>query len=217
MSDARETQTTALILVMAAGQSRRFGSDKRLARLPRGSASSDTSLLAVTLERVMSLDMAWRLVLREDDDLNALLGERFARTHGSSIWRAPNAALGLGASLGDAFRQLSADTSLAYVQTAIVWLADMPQVAATTVQALLAQASDTRIVRPIIEESVVRKPGHPVVFGRRFWSELAMLESGEGAREVIACHRDCLNEVTVCDTGIHRDVDTPAMLAGLHE
>lgn len=213
MSDAREAQATALILVMAAGQSRRFGSDKRLARLPRGSDSSDTSLLAATLARVMSLEMPWRLVLREDDDVKALLGERFARTHGSSIWRAPHAALGLGASLGDAFRQLAENDSLEHIQSATVWLADMPAVAVTTVQTLRAHASEECIVRPVFEGA----PGHPVVFGRRFWPELAMLECGGGAREVIACHRDCLHEVAVCDAGIHRDVDTPAMLAGLYE
>lgn len=203
----------SVVLVMAAGQSRRFGSDKRLARLPSGLGSRDTSLLAATLARVMSLEMPWRLILREDDDVKALLGERFSRIHASSVWRAPHAVLGLGASVGDAFRQLAEDDSLAHIPSATVWLADMPAVAATTVQTLQAHASEERIVRPVFEGA----PGHPVVFGRRFWPELAMLECGDGAREVVACHRDCLHEVAVCDAGIHRDVDTPAMLAGLYE
>lgn len=210
-----QTSPGGVVLVMAAGQSRRFGSDKRLARWPSDSTSRHTSLLAATLARVMSLDMPWRLVLREDDDLATLLGGPFAALHADNVWRAPNAAAGLGASLGDAFRQLSEETSLAHVASAVVWLADMPQVTATTVQTLLAKTSDDGIVRPVIEKGENRHAGHPVVFGRRFWSELAAIKEGEGARDVIARHQQSLQEVMLDDEGIHRDVDTPAMLAAI--
>ncbi|QQK65174.1 nucleotidyltransferase family protein [Cobetia sp. cqz5-12] len=195
----------SIILVMAAGQSRRFGSDKRQARLADGQ-----TLLLATLSRVMSCEVGWRLLLREDDDPAALLGDDFAREHARRIWRAPQAGNGLGASLGDAFRQLSDEATLAHVQVAAVWLADMAQITPQTFHALQAQADGLHIVRPSLEGE--GGPGHPVLFGRALWAELATLESGEGAREVIARHREALRQVTVGDVGIHHDIDTPAML-----
>ncbi|MCO7233977.1 MULTISPECIES: NTP transferase domain-containing protein [unclassified Cobetia] len=196
----------SIILVMAAGQSRRFGSDKRQARLADGQ-----TLLMATLSRVMSCEVDWRLLLREDDDPAALLGEAFACEHARRIWRAPQADNGLGASLGDAFRQLSDEAGLAHVQVAAVWLADMAQITAQTFHALQAQADDVHIVRPRLDGEDSR-PGHPVLFGRTLWAELAALDGGEGAREVITRHLEALREVAVGDVGIHHDIDTPAML-----
>ncbi|MFP5302509.1 NTP transferase domain-containing protein [Cobetia sp. SIMBA_158] len=197
----------SIILVMAAGQSRRFDSDKRQARLADGQ-----TLLMATLSRVMSCEVDWRLLLREDDDPAALLGDDFAREHAGRFWRAPQAGNGLGASLGDAFRQLEDDAGLAHVQVAAVWLADMAQITAQTFHVLRAeaQADGVHIVRPRLEGE--GGPGHPVLFGRALWAELATLVSGEGAREVIARHREALREVAVGDAGIHHDIDTPAML-----
>ncbi|MDL2192408.1 nucleotidyltransferase family protein [Cobetia sp. LC6] len=196
----------SIILVMAAGQSRRFGSDKRQARLGNGQ-----TLLMATLSRVMCCEVDWRLLLREDDDPAALLGEAFAREHAGRIWHALQAGNGLGGSLGDAFRQLSGEAALAHVQVAAVWLADMAQITPQTFHALQAQADGVHIVRPRLEGEDSR-PGHPVLFGRTLWAELATLEGGEGAREVIARHREALREVAVGDAGIHHDIDTPAML-----
>lgn len=195
----------SIILVMAAGQSRRFGSDKRQARLADGQ-----TLLMATLSRVMCCEVDWRLLLREEDDPAALLGDDFAREHAGRIWRAPQAGNGLGASLGDAFRLLSDEAGLAHVQVAAVWLADMAQITAQTFHALQAQADGVHIVRPRLEYE--GGPGHPVLFGRALWAELAALEGGEGAREVIARHREALRQVAVGDAGIHHDIDTPAML-----
>lgn len=199
-----------IILVMAAGQSRRFGSDKRQARLADGQ-----TLLMTTLVRVMSCGVAWRLLLREDDEPGALLGEDVARAHAEWIWRAPRARDGLAASLGDAFRQLEDDASARNVQVAAVWLADMAQITLQTFNALQARADGEHIVQPVLLDDE-RRPGHPVLFGRALWGALAALEKGEGAREVIAQHREVLRQVAVDDGGIHLDIDTPMMLAARH-
>lgn len=102
---------------------------------------------------------------------------------------------------------------MAHVQVAAVWLADMAQITAQTFHALQAeaQADGVHIVRPRLEGEDSR-PRHPVLFGRTLWAELAALEGGEGAREVIMRHREALRQLAVGDVGIHHDIDTPAML-----
>ena len=55
------------------------------------------------------------------------------------------------------------------------------------------------------------RPGHPVVFERAVFDELRALGGDEGARGVIAAHRQKLIECSdVADDG---DIDTTAALA----
>ncbi|KGE78173.1 nucleotidyltransferase family protein [Halomonas salina] len=192
-------------VILAAGASRRFGAtDKRLARLPSG-----RTLLAATLATASVVFPRLRVVLREDDDPVAL-----GLAPDTPILRAPRAADGLGASLADAFASLAADPALAEAPAAAVLLGDMPNIAPATLVSLSDRAAPGRIVRP----RHAGRPGHPVLFGRDFWAELAALDGDEGARRVIAHHRDCSHEIGVDDPGIHLDVDAPDDLAALwHE
>lgn len=52
--------------------------------------------------------------------------------------------------------------------------------------------------------------GHPVVFGHPCYEDLGRVPPGEGARWVVARHREHRAEVQVDDPGILRNVDTPA-------
>ncbi len=49
--------------------------------------------------------------------------------------------------------------------------------------------------------------GHPVLFSKHFFSELAQLKSEMGARDVIKNNREYLIPVDMDDTGIIRDID----------
>lgn len=58
--------------------------------------------------------------------------------------------------------------------------------------------------------SYLGRRGHPVVFGLPCYEDLANVPAGEGARWVVARHRQQRVEVPVDDAGILRNVDTPA-------
>lgn len=183
-----------MAVILAAGASRRFGdADKRLARLPSGQ-----TLLAATVAGATATFPCLRVVLREDEDPIAL-----GLAPDTPILRAPHAAGGLGASLADAFTALAADPELAEAPAAAVMLGDMPRIAPETLERLRGRAAPKRIVRP----RHASRPGHPVLFGRDFWAALSALGGDEGARGVVASHRDCCHEVEVDDPGIHLDID----------
>ncbi|WP_136253962.1 nucleotidyltransferase family protein [Onishia niordana] len=198
--------TTSVAVIMAAGASRRFGADdKRLATLPDG-----RHLLAATVALVTTAFPALRVVLREDDDPQAL-----GLSADTPIIRTAHASEGLGASIRDAFIALQGDDDLIDMQAAAILLGDMPALRPETLEALQRQITRQCIVRPV----QAGRPGHPVLFGRAFWSELAALggknrynEEGEnlkdeGARSVIRANREYAIELAVDDPGIHLDID----------
>lgn len=182
-------------LVLAAGFSRRFGSDKRRARLGNGQ-----TLLAASLALPCTvLEDVW-VVLRPEDDPLELGVPAAARIHRSEL-----AEQGMGHSLASGVRsvgQLSAAEALA------IFLGDMPWIGSESLRTLLAQAASERIVVPTFEG----QPGHPVVFGRRFWPELQRLTGDCGAREVIQANPQAVRRVELNDPAILRDVDTPQFI-----
>nr|WP_232230340.1 nucleotidyltransferase family protein [Halomonas sp. 1513] len=188
-------------IIMAAGYSRRFGlQDKRSAP-----STGEQTLLAATLARAQQAFALLRVVLREDDDPHAL---GLAAT--TPIIRASRAERGLGASIGDGIAVLGRDSELADVAAAAVLLGDMPAISPATLRRLQDHADAATILRP----SHAGRPGHPVLFGRELWPELASLDGDQGAREVIRRHRDRYREIAVEDGGVCRDIDTPAELEG---
>jgi molybdenum cofactor cytidylyltransferase len=179
-------------LVLAAGRARRFGNDKRRARLPgRG------PLLAATLATLRPHFADIRVVLRDDDDRQALgIAEDIA-----TIFTA-EAVKGMGASLAAGMRALSRDS---HAEAVAILLGDMPWVRDETLRALRARACTQSIVRPVFHGQA----GHPVIFGRAFWPWLCRLEGDTGARDVVHDHRSSCIDIETQDSGILRDIDHP--------
>ncbi|MFC0266452.1 nucleotidyltransferase family protein [Kushneria aurantia] len=183
-------------LVLAAGHGRRFGSDKRRARLTDG-----RTLLRATLDSLAPCFATPLVVLRaEDDDAALELPGSAKRLH-----VAPDAA-GMGDSLATGVKALLHDAP--HYRALAVVLGDMPAVREETLRRLCTAASAENIVRP----ARAGRCGHPVLFGRHWWPELAELGGDEGARALLQRHAAQLVEVAVDDDGIHRDVDTPEAL-----
>ena len=190
----KERSPEIVALIMAAGVSRRFGSDKRRARLDDG-----RTLLETTLATASQVYPRCWLVIRPEDDL----GEALVAYNDLLRMAAPHAGNGLGGSLGDAFRELISQQDNAVA--AAVILADMPWLNAATCSRLNRHAGPARIVMPRHQG----KRGHPVLFGRDLWPALAELKEGEGARGVVQANRQAVHVIDVDDAGIWRDVDTP--------
>jgi len=95
---------------------------------------------------------------------------------------------------------------------ALFALGDMPAVNPTTVDALLRSFAEGSVVVPI--ESGSR--GNPVLFGASHFDALAKVTGDRGGRALIAACPDVVR-VPVDDTGIHHDIDEPNDLNTVRE
>lgn len=191
MASERPAQSVAA-LMLAAGYSRRFGADKRRLVLDDG-----RSLLAASLALPCSmLEEVW-LVLRPDET-----GAELGLSAGIRIVQHPATAQGMGHSLAAGAECLLAESS---ADAVAIFLADMPLIRRNSLEALLAYASAEKIVMP----SYQGKRGHPVLFGRDFWPQLAALSGDAGARTVLQQNAEAVHIVELADPGVLQDIDTP--------
>ncbi len=123
---------------------------------------------------------------------------------GLTLVEAPDWAEGMAASLRAG---LAAVTDRA--EAVVVLLADMPEVAAADIDRLIAAfdpAEGREIVRAVAADGT---PGHPVLFGRRFFESLAALQGDRGARDVLAEAGEFVVEVATRGRAAVTDLDTP--------
>ncbi|MEE4664182.1 nucleotidyltransferase family protein [Pseudomonas alliivorans] len=182
-------------LLLAAGRSRRFDGDKRLATLPCG-----RTLLRASIENALRVFNEVWVVLREEDDTE-LLGVPLE----VNVVRSPQADLGMGHSLASGIAALMPSSADAVA----VLLADMPWIQPATLQSLASMANPRRIALPGHDG----QRGHPVIIGRDFWPLLLNLEGDQGAKSIIKSHPERCDVLVCEDPGILRDADTRAALA----
>ncbi|WP_194792396.1 nucleotidyltransferase family protein [Pseudomonas sp. UFMG81] len=185
---------TVVALVLAAGQGSRFGADKRRALLGDG-----RSLLQHSVEHALAVFDEVRVVARAGEDADALGLPGACR-----IVPSLDAGLGMGHSLAAGAASLSDCDA----QAVAIVLGDMPWILPYTFRRLIEAAGQSVIVVPRHQG----QNGHPVLFGRDYWAELTTLAGDEGARSVLQRYRDRVRVLDVDDSGVLRDVDTPAAL-----
>lgn len=187
-------------LLLAAGYARRFGGDKLLAPLPDGTPLGVASARALCdgLRRAFGDGAVVLAVVRPEQAALATLLE----AEGLRVLRTEAARRGMGASLAAAVTATPDATGW------VVALADMPFIAATTVEAVArALQGGYRIVAP----AVAGQRGHPVGFPAALGDALRALDGDAGARHLIAEHSV---QLLACeDAGALRDVDVPGDLA----
>ncbi len=218
-------------LVLAAGQSKRFGGDKRQATLPNGKL-----VIQQTLEKVSAVFDDVLVVLRaEDRELRERLVKLFPDLN---YHHAPDSELGMGHSLASGISQIEGWDGV------FVFLGDMPFVEVGTLEQLkleikpssrpegaarsgetssrleLAEQAERRdpsaslgMRGRILVPSYNNKPGHPVYFDSVFFKELAAISGDTGARTVIKNHEDAIKVIEVDDKGVLSDIDQQADLA----
>jgi molybdenum cofactor cytidylyltransferase len=117
---------------------------------------------------------------------------------------ARDAAEGMAASLRAGLAAVAEDAD-----AVVVMLADMPEVGPEHVDRLIAAfapAEGREICRAV---DAGGRPGHPVLFGRRFFESLAALEGDRGARDILREAGDFLVDVPTPGRGATLDLDTP--------
>jgi len=197
-------------IILAAGSSQRFGDDKRKSRLPNG----DT-LLEATIHKATSCLSEVLVVLRADDHAFAdTLANTFANNlatrhdnHNINFYLAPDSAQGMAHSLANGISQAQD------WEAALVMLGDMPFVEANTIETILntytAHRNQNTNPAPIIVPCLGEKLGHPVLFSRRYFAEIANLIGDRGARPVIDAHPGNLVKLPITDNGVILDIDRP--------
>lgn len=179
-------------LLLAAGAGRRFGRPKALVELD----GEPLLLRALRVLRDGGCDPVRVVLGARAEDALALLPDP------STAVVAPDWSAGMGVSLRTGLVALPSDST---IDAALVHLVDLPRVDARVIARLGALVSPDVVARATYDGV----PGHPVVFGRRWWTEVAGSVCGDrGARDWLATRRD-LRLVDCSDLGSGADVDTP--------
>ena len=182
-------------ILLAAGQSRRFGSNKLLHPL-----TDNIPMLLVAAQKLVSvLPGSITIINRElipyTDQLEQL---------GMRVIVNQQAEQGMGSSIACGIRASQQATAW------LIALADMPYIKTETISLLVNKLTGgADIVAPVIGQ----QRGHPVGFKRRYKDELIALDGDVGARQVIAKHPDRLELVATDDTGVIMDVDRASDIA----
>ncbi len=188
-------------ILLAAGESRRMGYPKPLLKL--GSRTFIEILAAAMLQSVARLIVvvgahgdAVRSAMPSDPRIAVVENPDYLRGQLSSI-KVAVPHVGLDAA------------------GALIHLADHPMVRAETFAAVID--GYRRVGRPIAIARYRGRRGHPVLFARELFGELAAAPEDQGARVVVAADPDRVAYIDVDDPGVLTDLDTPEDLdrAGL--
>ncbi|MGD2102192.1 MAG: nucleotidyltransferase family protein [Acidimicrobiia bacterium] len=187
-------------VILAAGGSKRLGRPKQLE--PWGNRNLLGHVVARTFE--FGVDEVWVVlgcdaerILEETD-----LGEAY-------VVENPEWEEGIASSIRVG---LDALTRLSRCDRALIVIGDQPDVAAETVEELLA--SHVQAGRPVTLPKYRYSWGNPAIVDRSLWARLMSLEGDEGAKRLWQAHPEWVNEVWFSDTA-PRDVDTEADVADL--
>ena len=186
-------------LLLAAGQSTRFGSNKLLHPL-----TDNRPMLLVSAEKLAKVMPGSIVVINEQLTplseqleqlgLRVVVNEQAEQGMGSSI------ACGVGVS--------------PHASGWLIMLADMPYLKTETIRLLADKLEHSAgIIAPVYvnengeNKSGKKQRGHPVGFKQCFKNELLALDKDTGARQVIQNHQSQLELLTVDDAGVIIDVD----------
>ncbi len=182
-------------LVMAAGLGTRFGGNKMLHPIKQSKGESVAMGLQSALNVKPWVDEVICIVRPQDDALIKLY-----RQHGLRFEINSNYEEGLSSSFIAGIKA-APDASMW-----LIALGDMPFIQQGTFRQI-KKAIDKGDQNNIIQTSLNKKPGHPVVFPSRLKDDLLALSADEGARSIVKKERLNLINVPVDDVGVHIDID----------
>lgn len=189
-------------LVLAAGMSRRMGPTNKLLTAVEG-----VPMVVRAVDASLSSKASPVIVVtgHEAERVKETLG----RKRKVEIVHNPDYAQGLSTSLARGLAAVPAECD-----GVLICLGDMPRVRAAHLDRLI-DAFNPVEGRSICVPTYQGKRGNPVLFARRFFSEMASVSGDVGARHLIGEHGDQVTEVEMGDSGVLLDVDSPEALAAL--
>jgi molybdenum cofactor cytidylyltransferase len=187
-------------ILLAAGYSTRFGSNKLLHALPAGAPDAGTPIAIAAARHLLEVLPESIAVVRP----RARKLGRLLRDAGCSTVVCKNAGEGMGTSLAAGVR------AAADADGWVIALADMPFVRPGTI-AMIVKAMEQGAA--IAAPAIGGKRGHPVGFARAFFEALSSLRGDAGARDILRQHPDRIALCEVDDPGVLQDVDQPSDLS----
>ena len=198
-AQAREPKIAGLLL--AAGSSRRMGKENKLLTDVDGTAMVTRVAKQITASQAEGLMV---VTGHEKDQVELAL-----KNYATGFVHNPDFADGLSTSLKTGLRALPDN-----IDGAIVCLGDMPLVKAEHIDQLI-RAFDPVEGRSICVPVHGRKRGNPVVWSKRFITEILSVTGDIGARHLLEEHADQVIEVAIEQDGVLFDIDTPDRLVEL--
>ena len=177
------------IVLLAAGNARRFGADKLMADF------EGAPMGARVAPELVSVAAAAHFAVCQPD---AIIAAHYTRL-GYDIVDNPRADLGLSGSLHIAVEAAMRTSA----QALLIALADMPFVQAAHVETLIAACTDN-----VVASVDGHQPMPPAIFPRSHWPDLLATVGDAGARHILAGA-----EKLTAPAGMLRDIDTADDLA----
>lgn len=189
-------------ILLAAGQSQRFGSDKLLHSVHYHNVNKP--MILHSLKPWLDVFEHVNIVVRADNHALIQMLEDSEFSSRLTLLMATNATLGMSASLvAGIVANIDADGWL-------IGLADMPFIQSSViVSALDALRSGAMITIPTFNG----QRGHPVGFASHFRSQLLALTGDKGAKQIITASPYPITFINSPDSGILKDIDTRESLA----
>jgi molybdenum cofactor cytidylyltransferase len=194
ISPKRRAVENFSVIILAAGDSSRFGGEK-LRRLLGGK-----SMLCHAIQRAAAVQPSEVIVVvREglDEEVRRVTAPVTVLTVRPHRCRTG----GIGTSLSTGISAVPAGREFVFVH-----LADKPLVPSCVYRRLM----DVHLRSPemILTPCVENERGHPVLFPRRFFTELGNLASEEGGRKLLRVHHRQVMNVRVATESVHSDIDS---------
>ncbi|MDQ3697756.1 MAG: nucleotidyltransferase family protein [Gemmatimonadota bacterium] len=187
-------------IILAAGASTRFGSQKLLAPVDGKPIvyHATRHALAASLDELV-------VVVSPDSEMvqGAVLDLPVRLARGGPEEMSTSLRAGVAAVAGDP-----------RVEAVVVLLGDQPAIAPAVIDALIAEFR--RSGKPVVVPLYQGERGHPALFAASIFPELLAVRGDRGARDVIATDPSRVATVRF-DFAVPRDVDTPADLHALRD
>lgn len=179
-------------IVLAAGESRRFGGPKQL--LPWGETTLLEHVVNVGLESTAEKTIV--VLGHRADQISGLLRDRPVQLVINEEWRG-----GLSTSVKAGLHAVPAN-----YDACLFLLADQPNVTSQLIDSVLYRYR--RTLAPIVAPIHRGRRGNPVLFARTLFPELLEMEGDQGGRESILQHQDQMELVEVGEEDVFLDIDT---------
>jgi molybdenum cofactor cytidylyltransferase len=188
-------------LLLAAGNSKRFGSQKLLTCLPNSQSIAMTSAMRLR----SSVD---RVAVIVNPDHQSIVDLFSAAVENLSVVPCGLSQYGIGHSIACGVSETS------HAQGWVIALADMPFIKTTTIKAVVKALRGGAIIAVPVCGG---KRGHPVGFSQKMYDELIQLKGDSGGKALLSRYGSDVVEVKCQDPGIFIDIDTPEDLQKYRE